>query len=70
VALGRYREGTGDILDLLLAQRTLAVARAQQINARLAWFTALARLARNAGVLGLHGDNPLAPANLHPEVER
>lgn len=70
VARGRYREGTGSILDLLSAQRTLALARAQQINARLAWFTALARLARNAGVLGLHGENPLVPAIPHPEVER
>ena len=66
---GRYREGVGDILDLLSAQRALAAARAQQVNARLGWFTALAQLARDAGVLGLHGENPLAPGNLHPEVE-
>ena len=70
VALGRYREGVGDILDLLSAQRALASARAQQVNARLDWFTALAQLARDAGVLGLHGANPLAPDNLHPEVTR
>ncbi|MHB8079671.1 MAG: TolC family protein, partial [Candidatus Krumholzibacteriia bacterium] len=69
VALGRYREGVGDILDLLAAQQALAVARAQQINARLGWFTSLAQLARDAGVLGLHGANPLSPDNLHPEVE-
>ncbi|MDO9172769.1 MAG: TolC family protein [bacterium] len=70
VALGRYREGVGDILDLLSAQRALATARAQRINARLGWFTSLAQLARDAGVLGLHGANPLAPDNLHPEVAR
>ncbi len=69
VALGRYREGVGDILDLLSAQRALAEARAQQVNARLGWFTSLAQLARDAGVLGLHGANPLSPDNLHPEVE-
>jgi outer membrane protein TolC len=69
VALGRYREGVGDVLELLSAQRALAAARAQQINARLGWFTALAQLARDAGVLGLHGANPLSPDNLHPEVE-
>jgi outer membrane protein TolC len=70
VALGRYREGVGDILDLLSAQRALATARAQRINARLGWFTSLAQLARDAGVLGLRGANPLAPDNLHPEVTR
>ena len=70
VARGRYRAGVGDILDLLAAQRALAEARAQNVNARLGWFITLAQLARDAGVLGLHGDNPLAPGNLHPEVER
>ncbi len=70
VARGRYREGVGSILDLLSAQRALAEARAQDVNARLGWFIALAQLARDAGVLGLHGDNPLAQGNPHPEVER
>jgi outer membrane protein len=69
VALGRYKEGVGDILDLLSAQRTLAVARAQQINARLGWFTALAQLARDTGLLGIHGENPIAPHILQPEVK-
>jgi len=64
VALGRYREGVGNILDLLSAQRVLAVARAQQISARLGWFTALAQLAHDVGILGLHGENPLAPKGL------
>lgn len=70
VARGRYREGVGDILGLLAAQRSLAEARAQQVNARLGWFITLAQLARDAGVLGLHGDNPLVPGTLHPEVEK
>jgi outer membrane protein TolC len=64
VALGRYREGVGSILDLLSAQRVLAVARAEQINARLGWFINLARLAHDIGILGLPGDNSLAAAAL------
>jgi outer membrane protein len=67
VTLGRYKEGVGSILDLLSSQKALAMARAEQINARLAWFIALAQLAHDAGVLGLHGDNPLAPASISPE---
>jgi outer membrane protein TolC len=61
VALGRYKEGVGSILDLLSAQRALAAARAEQINARLGWFIALARLAHDAGLLGSRGENPLVP---------
>jgi outer membrane protein TolC len=64
VALGRYREGVGSILDLLSAQRILAVARAEQISARLGWFVNLARLARDIGILGLPGDDSLAAASL------
>ncbi len=66
-ALGRYREGVGSILDLLSAQKALAMARAEQINARLGWFTSLARLAHDIGILGPHGDNPLAPGSISPE---
>lgn len=61
VALGRYREGVGSILDLLSAQRALAMARAEQVNARLSWFIALTQLAHDVGVLGLDGSNPLVP---------
>jgi len=61
VALGRYKEGVGSILDLLSAQQALAQARAEQVNARLGWFTALAQLAHDVGILGVHGDNPLTP---------
>jgi outer membrane protein len=60
VALGRYKEGVGNILDLLSAQRVLANARAVQINARLDWFISLAQLAHDVGILGVKGDNPLA----------
>lgn len=50
VAMGRYREGVGTILDLLAAQSALADARAQEILARSQWFVALARLAHDTGV--------------------
>jgi outer membrane protein TolC len=49
VALGRYREGVGTIIDLLTAQSALASARSQDILARSGWFIALARLARDTG---------------------
>lgn len=52
VALGRYKEGVGSILDLLTAQAVLASARAQEIAARSAWFVAVARLAHATGTLG------------------
>lgn len=66
MALGRYKEGVGNILDLLSAQRALAMARAEQINARLSWFITLAQLAHDVGVLGLQGDNPLTPTTDGP----
>jgi outer membrane protein len=56
VAAGRYREGVGSIIDLLTAQTALANARAQQVQSRWQWYTSLAQLARDAGVLGVHGD--------------
>lgn len=55
VAAGRYREGAGSMLDLLTAQRALASARAEKINARLGWYTALARLSHAAGILDKPG---------------
>ncbi|HNW60717.1 MAG TPA: TolC family protein [bacterium] len=63
VALGRYKEGVGTILDLLTAQRALTLARAQQINARLSWHIALAQLAHDIGILGVSGENPLIPGS-------
>lgn len=60
VAAGRYREGVGSIIDLLTAQTALANARAQQVQTRWQWYTALAQLARDAGVLGVRGDTPFS----------
>jgi len=59
VALGRYRAGAGTLLDLLTAQAVLAEARAQVIEARLAWYTTLAQLGHDAGILGLDGQSGL-----------
>lgn len=69
VALGRYREGVGSIVDLLLAQSALANARAQAVQTRWQWRMALAQLAHDVGVLGVRGE-PLAPIgtdSLHME---
>src|SRR5207253_4284023 len=51
--------GAGSLLDLLTAQAALASARAQAIQARLSWNTALAQLAHDVGLLGLDGSSPL-----------
>ena len=57
VALGRYREGVGSLLDLLNAQSALAAARAQEIAARADWLVAAARLTYSSG--GLTGAEAL-----------
>lgn len=59
VARGRYAEGVGSILDLLTAQSALADARAQAVQSRWTWYTALAQLSRDAGVLGPRGETNL-----------
>jgi outer membrane protein TolC len=59
VARGRYKAGVGTILDLLTAQAALASARAQQAQTRWTWATALAQLAHDVGVLGVHGETPI-----------
>lgn len=56
VARGRYREGVGSIVDLLIAQTALADARAQDAQARWQWRAGLAQLAHDVGVLGLRGE--------------
>lgn len=49
VALARYKEGVGTILDLLTAESALARAHAQEIQARADFFIAAARLAQSVG---------------------
>jgi outer membrane protein len=49
----------GSVLDLLSAQSALAGARAQQVLARLEWYTSLAQLAHDSGVLDPTGGSTL-----------
>ncbi len=56
VALARYKAGVGTALDLLVAQSALADARAQRVQAYLAWHTSLAQLAHDAGALDARGN--------------
>lgn len=51
VALGRYKAGVGNIIDVLTAQSALASARAQRIQAMLNWDVARASLAFAMGQL-------------------
>ncbi len=51
VALGRYKAGAGNILDLLSAEASLADARFQQVQSRYNWYIGKARLAQALGVL-------------------
>lgn len=63
VALARYKAGVGTVLDLLASQSALAGARAQRVDARLAWSVSLAQLAHDAGVLDPRGENTLRLTN-------
>ena len=59
VALGRYKAGVGNILDLLNAQSALASARLQRIQALLDYHVSRAALAKAVGTLD---SSLLAPA--------
>jgi outer membrane protein len=52
VSTGRYKAGVGGILDLLAAQSAHANARAQDVQARTAWYLAMAQLAHDIGAFG------------------
>jgi outer membrane protein TolC len=68
VARGRYKEGVGSIVDLLVAQSALASARSQDIDSRWQWRGALAQLAHDVGVLTARGDTTFAPFTPAPDV--
>jgi len=68
VARGRYREGVGSIVDLLVAQNALANARAQSVDARWQWRTALAQLAHDVGVLNVRGDTSFELLTPLPDI--
>ncbi|HYR46602.1 MAG TPA: TolC family protein [Thermoanaerobaculia bacterium] len=66
VALGRYKEGVGSILDLLTAQSAFASARAQEVQTRADWFLAMAQLAHDTGGLA---PAPGKPAGSSPAAD-
>jgi outer membrane protein len=51
VALGRYKEGVGSILDLLAAETVLENARVEIIKAKTGWFLALVQFTHDTGAL-------------------
>ncbi len=55
VAAGRYHEGVGTILDILVARTALDSARAEDIQARWSWRMALSQLAHDVGSLDVRG---------------
>lgn len=72
VALGRYRAGVGNILDLLSAQSALAAARQQRVLSVYDWNVSRATLAQSVGVLDsailpvLAGEQSLPPLGGKP----
>ena len=62
VALGRYKAGVGNILDVLNAQSALANARLQRIQAALDWYVTRASLAKAVGTLDSSLLSPASPA--------
>jgi outer membrane protein len=68
VARERYKEGVGSIVDLLIAQSALASARAESVNARWAWRSALAQLAHDVGILNARGDTTFSQLTPVPDV--
>lgn len=53
VAMGRYKAGAGNIIDLLNAQASLANARFQRVQSQYTWSIAKAQLAQAIGRLDL-----------------
>jgi len=51
VALANYNAGTGNILDLLTAQSSLAEAREARVEAVTTWYTSIVNLAYSIGLL-------------------
>jgi TolC family type I secretion outer membrane protein len=66
VALGRFKAGAGNILDLLAAQSALASARLQNIQALYNWHIAKATLAQSLGGLDFSILAALQPQQTNP----
>jgi outer membrane protein TolC len=64
VALGRYKEGVGSIIDLLAAQSVLENGRVQLVRAKADWFLALVQFTHDTGTLAPPADpaKPNQPA--------
>jgi outer membrane protein len=56
LALGQYKQGVGSILTVLTAQAALDSARSQEASARWTWYSSLAQLSHDVGVIGIHGE--------------
>jgi outer membrane protein len=56
LALGQYKQGVGSILTVLTAQAALDSARSQHASARWIWYSSLAQLSHDVGVIGIHGE--------------
>lgn len=56
VATAEYHAGTATILTVLTAEALLASARSQQASARWTWYSSLAQLSHDVGVIGVHGE--------------
>lgn len=66
VALGRYKAGVGNILDVLTAQTALASARLQNIQATYDWYLAKASLAQSMGKLNFPAIETPSPGKTFP----
>jgi outer membrane protein len=55
VALGRYKEGVGSILDLLVAEAALENARVQLVQGKSGWFQSLVQFLYDTGTLAASG---------------
>lgn len=58
IALGRYKEGVGSLLDVLSGQSSYAGALSSHISTRFALLNARVNLVRSIGVLDLSNANP------------
>ncbi len=68
VTLGRYKEGLGNILDLLSSQRALSEARAQSIQARADYLISLAMLRRDVGSMLSSNPAPVQSSSTQSNV--
>ena len=62
LALGQYKQGVGSILTVLTAQAALDSARSQEASARWTWYSSLAQLSHDVGIIGIHGEPNLTLA--------